>query len=162
MTANEAGTASDQDAPDHVFKLSYLPILKQVQVFTIADALVPANLERTLSLMDMQIHLVTGGAGFLGSHLIDRLMESGDEVICLDNYFTGRRETSRVGLVIPVSNSFVAASLNRSSWRWTEFGMACPASPIHYQFNPVKTAKIVFSGPTTCWGWRGGWVRGCF
>ena len=41
--------------------------------------------------MDMQIHLVTGGAGFLGSHLIDRLMESGDEVICLDNYFTGRK-----------------------------------------------------------------------
>ena len=70
MTANEAGTASGQDAPDHVFKLSYLPILKQVQVFTIADALVPANLERTLSLMDMQIHLVTGGA--LCSHLIDR------------------------------------------------------------------------------------------
>ena len=39
----------------------------------------------------MQIHLVTGGAGFLGSHLIDRLMEAGDEVICLDNYFTGRK-----------------------------------------------------------------------
>jgi UDP-glucuronate decarboxylase len=52
----------------------------------------------------MQIHLVTGGAGFLGSHLIDRLMEAGDEVICLDNYLRGVRPTSRAGLAIHGSN----------------------------------------------------------
>ena len=46
----------------------------------------------------MQIHLVTGGAGFLGSHLIDRLMEAGDEVICLDNYFTGRKANIARGI----------------------------------------------------------------
>ena len=65
----------------------------------------------------MQIHLVTGGAGFLGSHLIDRLMEAGDEVICLDNYFTGRKANIARGSAIPVSNSSATTSRNRSSLR---------------------------------------------
>ena len=95
----------------------------------------------------MQIHLVTGGAGFLGSHLIDRLMEGGDEVICLDNYFTGRKSniTRWIGhphfeLIRHDVTEPIKLEVDRI-WH-----LACPASPIHYQFNPVKTAKTSFLG----------------
>ena len=95
----------------------------------------------------MQIHLVTGGAGFLGSHLIDRLMEGGDEVICLDNYFTGRKAniTRWIGhphfeLIRHDVTEPIKLEVDRI-WH-----LACPASPIHYQFNPVKTAKTSFLG----------------
>ena len=95
----------------------------------------------------MQIHLVTGGAGFLGSHLIDRLMEVGDEVICLDNYFTGRKSNiarwighPRFELIRHDVTEPIKLEVDRI-WH-----LACPASPIHYQFNPVKTAKTSFLG----------------
>ena len=95
----------------------------------------------------MQIHLVTGGAGFLGSHLIDRLMEAGDEVICLDNYFTGRKANiarwighPRFELIRHDVTESIKLEVDRI-WH-----LACPASPIHYQFNPVKTAKTSFLG----------------
>ena len=95
----------------------------------------------------MQIHLVTGGAGFLGSHLIDRLMEAGDEVICLDNYFTGRKSNisrwighPRFELIRHDVTEPIKLEVQRI-WH-----LACPASPIHYQFNPVKTAKTSFLG----------------
>ena len=95
----------------------------------------------------MQIHLVTGGAGFLGSHLIDRLMERGDEVICLDNYFTGRKSNiarwighPRFELIRHDVTESIKLEVDRI-WH-----LACPASPIHYQFNPVKTAKTSFLG----------------
>ena len=95
----------------------------------------------------MQIHLVTGGAGFLGSHLIDRLMEGGDEVICLDNFFTGRKAniTRWIGhphfeLIRHDVTEPIKLEVDRI-WH-----LACPASPIHYQFNPVKTAKTSFLG----------------
>ena len=95
----------------------------------------------------MQIHLVTGGAGFLGSHLIDRLMDSGDEVICLDNYFTGRKANiarwighPRFELIRHDVTEPIKLEVDRI-WH-----LACPASPIHYQFNPVKTAKTSFLG----------------
>ena len=95
----------------------------------------------------MQIHLVTGGAGFLGSHLIDRLMEAGDEVICLDNYFTGRKANiarwighPRFELIRHDVTEPIMLEVDRI-WH-----LACPASPIHYQFNPVKTAKTSFLG----------------
>ena len=95
----------------------------------------------------MRIHLVTGGAGFLGSHLIDRLMEAGDEVICLDNYFTGRKRNiarwighPRFELIRHDVTEPIKLEVDRI-WH-----MACPASPIHYQFNPVKTAKTSFLG----------------
>ena len=95
----------------------------------------------------MQIHLVTGGAGFLGSHLIDRLIEAGDEVICLDNYFTGRKANiarwighPRFELIRHDVTEPIKLEVDRI-WH-----LACPASPIHYQFNPVKTAKTSFLG----------------
>ena len=95
----------------------------------------------------MQINLVTGGAGFLGSHLIDRLMEAGDEVICLDNYFTGRKSNierwighPRFELIRHDVTEPIKLEVDRI-WH-----LACPASPIHYQFNPVKTAKTSFLG----------------
>jgi UDP-glucuronate decarboxylase len=95
----------------------------------------------------MRIHLVTGGAGFLGSHLIDRLMDSGEEVICLDNYFTGRKCNidrwighPRFELIRHDVTEPIKLEVDRI-WH-----LACPASPIHYQFNPVKTAKTSFIG----------------
>ena len=95
----------------------------------------------------MQTHLVTGGAGFLGSHLIDRLMEAGEEVICLDNYFTGRKANiahwighPRFKLIRHDVTEPIKLEVDRI-WH-----LACPASPIHYQFNPVKTAKTSFLG----------------
>ena len=92
-------------------------------------------------------NLITGGAGFLGSHLVDRLMQDGEEVICLDNYFTGRKvnisgwighpnfELIRHDVTEPIK-----LEVDRI-WH-----LACPASPIHYQFNPIKTAKTSFLG----------------
>lgn len=95
----------------------------------------------------MQIHLVTGGAGFLGSHLIDRLMEGGEEVICLDNYFTGSKVNiaqwighPRFELIRHDVTEPIKLEVDRI-WH-----LACPASPVHYQFNPVKTAKTSFLG----------------
>ena len=95
----------------------------------------------------MQIHLVTGGAGFLGSHLIDRLMEAGDEVICLDNYFTGRKSNIARWIGHPrfelIRHDVTEPIKLEVDLIWH---LACPASPIHYQFNPVKTAKTSFLG----------------
>jgi len=92
-------------------------------------------------------NLVTGGAGFLGSHLVDRLMENGDEVICLDNYFTGNKIniTKWIGnphfeLVRHDVTDPIKLEIDRI-WH-----LACPASPIHYQNNPIKTAKAIFLG----------------
>ena len=91
--------------------------------------------------------LVTGGAGFIGSHLCERLLADGHEVICLDNFFTGRREN-------------VAHLLNDHTFELLRhdviepillevdqiYNLACPASPIHYQYNPVKTVKTSVMG----------------
>src|SRR5215203_5934630 len=86
--------------------------------------------------------LVTGGAGFIGSHLCDRLMADGHEVLCLDNFFTGskrnvahligdpRFELIRHDVVEPI-----LLEVDRV------YNLACPASPVHYQYNPVKTIK---------------------
>ena len=90
---------------------------------------------------------MTGGAGFLGSHLIDRLMDAGDEVICLDNYYTGRKVNvsqwfghPRFELIRHDVTEPIRLEVDRI-WH-----LACPASPVHYQFNPIKTAKTSFLG----------------
>ena len=92
-------------------------------------------------------HLVTGGAGFVGSHLVDRLMHKGDEVLCLDNYFTGRKDNIRHWIGHPnfeLIRHDVTEPIKLEVDRiWH---LACPASPVHYQFNPIKTAKTSFLG----------------
>lgn len=91
--------------------------------------------------------LVTGGAGFLGSHLCERLLNDGHEVICLDNYFTGRmvnvahlRDNRSFELIRHDVTEPILLEVDRI------FNLACPASPIHYQFNPVKTIKTSVMG----------------
>ncbi len=100
-----------------------------------------------LNLYDTERILVTGGAGFLGSHLCERLLHEGNHVICLDNYFTGQKqnifhlmnnkrfEVIRHDLVNPIF-----LEVDRI------YNLACPASPIHYQYNPVKTVKTNVMG----------------
>jgi UDP-glucuronate decarboxylase len=91
--------------------------------------------------------LVTGGAGFLGSHLCDRLLASGHSVIALDNLFTGSKENVRHLLGRHdfefVRHDVVQPILLEVDWI---FNLACPASPIHYQHNPVKTVKTSVMG----------------
>jgi len=91
--------------------------------------------------MHMRI-LVTGGAGFLGSHLCERLLREGHEVICLDNFFTGRRKNIHAYLADPnfelLRHDVVEPLLLEVD---RIYHLACPASPVHYQYNPVKTIK---------------------
>jgi UDP-glucuronate decarboxylase len=91
--------------------------------------------------------LVTGGAGFLGSHLCERLLAEGAEVLCVDNYFTGRRTNIAHLLDNPL---FEAIRHDITSPLFVEvdaiFNFACPASPVHYQFDPVATTKVSVHG----------------
>jgi len=86
--------------------------------------------------------LVTGGAGFIGSHLCDRLVARGDDVLCLDNFFSGSRDNIRHLLGVP---NFELVRHDVTTPYFAEvdeiYNLACPASPIHYQSNPVKTIK---------------------
>ncbi|TRU30767.1 MAG: SDR family oxidoreductase [Microcystis aeruginosa Ma_MB_F_20061100_S20] len=86
--------------------------------------------------------LVTGGAGFIGSHLIDRLMEQGHEVICLDNFYTGTRRNIIKWLGNPYFE-LIRHDITEPIRLEVDqiYHLACPASPIHYQYNPVKTIK---------------------
>jgi len=92
-------------------------------------------------------NLITGGAGFVGSHLVDRLMAAGEEVICLDNYFTGRKANVAQWIGHPnfeLIRHDVTEPIRLEVDRiWH---LACPASPVHYQHNPIKTAKTSFIG----------------
>ena len=92
-------------------------------------------------------NLVTGGAGFLGSHLVDRLMQAGEEVICLDNTFTGRKANVRQWWEHP-RFEFIRHDVTEPIKLEVDriWHLACTASPIHYQTNPVKTAKTSFLG----------------
>lgn len=91
--------------------------------------------------------LVTGGAGFIGSHLCERLLGEGHDVICLDNFFTGRRENIFQFLDNPrfelVRHDVIEPILLEVD---QIYNLACPASPIHYQYNPVKTVKTNVMG----------------
>lgn len=91
--------------------------------------------------------LVTGGAGFIGSHLCDRLLADGHEVICLDNFFTGRRENIR-HLLDNKQFELLRHDVVEPILLEVDqiYNLACPASPIHYQFNPVKTVKTNVMG----------------
>ncbi|NEQ72164.1 MAG: NAD-dependent epimerase/dehydratase family protein [Okeania sp. SIO2C9] len=91
--------------------------------------------------------LVTGGAGFLGSHLIDRLMEQGHEVICLDNFYTGTKRNILKWLNHPYFE-LIRHDITEPIRLEADqiYHLACPASPIHYQYNPVKTIKTNVMG----------------
>ena len=97
--------------------------------------------------------LITGGAGFLGSHLCERLLDQGHDVLCLDNFFTGRRrnvehllEKRRFELLRHDVVDPFKAEVDRI------FNLACPASPVHYQYNPIKTTKTSVMGAINCLG----------
>ncbi len=97
--------------------------------------------------------LVTGGAGFLGSHLCDRLLRDGHEVVCLDNLFTGRK--SNIEHLLANSRfEFVRHDVTDPFKVEVEqiYNLACPASPPHYQYNPIKTIKTSVMGSINCLG----------
>ncbi|MBI4948595.1 MAG: SDR family oxidoreductase [Deltaproteobacteria bacterium] len=91
--------------------------------------------------------LVTGGAGFIGSHLCERLLGEGNEVICLDNFFTGRKENIAHLMDNPVFE-VVRHDVTEPVLIEVDqiYNLACPASPVHYQYNPVKTIKTNIMG----------------
>jgi UDP-glucuronate decarboxylase len=95
----------------------------------------------------MKKNLVTGGAGFLGSHLCERLLQEGHDVLCVDNYFTG----TKGNIAHLISNpSFEAMRHDVTFPLYVEvdeiYNLACPASPVHYQFDPVQTTKTSVHG----------------
>ncbi|MGL5094879.1 MAG: GDP-mannose 4,6-dehydratase, partial [Planctomycetia bacterium] len=91
--------------------------------------------------------LVAGGSGFLGSHLCDRLIGLGHEVVCLDNFFTGNKANIAHLMGHPrfelIRHDVIEPILVEVDW---VFNLACPASPIHYQYNPIKTIKTSVMG----------------
>ncbi|MDM8160631.1 SDR family oxidoreductase [Labilibaculum sp. K2S] len=91
--------------------------------------------------------LITGGAGFIGSHLCERLLKEGNDVICLDNYFTG----SKRNIAHLIDNPYfelVRHDITEPYYAEVDqiYNLACPASPIHYQYNPIKTTKTSVMG----------------
>lgn len=97
--------------------------------------------------------LVTGGAGFLGSYLCERLLEEGNEVICLDNYFTGQKQN----VVHLLNNPYFELIRHDVTMPFfievdEIYNLACPASPIHYQYNPIKTIKTSVMGAVNMLG----------
>jgi len=96
---------------------------------------------------NMKRILVTGGAGFIGTHLCERLLARGDEVLCVDNFFTSRRQN----IAHIVGNPLFEFMRHDVTWPlYVEvdqiFNLACPASPVHYQFDPVQTTKTSVHG----------------
>ncbi|MCX6240923.1 MAG: SDR family oxidoreductase [Bacteroidetes bacterium] len=91
--------------------------------------------------------LITGGAGFLGSHLCEKLLNQGHEVVCLDNYFTGQKQN----VVHLIKNPFFELIRHDVTMPFLIevdeiYNLACPASPVHYQYNPIKTVKTSVMG----------------
>lgn len=91
--------------------------------------------------------LITGGAGFIGSHLCERLLHDGNDVICLDNYFTGSKDNIVHLLKYPYFE-LIRHDVTTSFFIEVDeiYNLACPASPVHYQYNPIKTIKTSVMG----------------
>ncbi len=97
--------------------------------------------------MSIKRILVTGGAGFLGSHICDRLVDAGHDVICLDNLFTSQKQNITHLLERP-NFEFIRHDVTNPITLEVDqiYNMACPASPVHYQYNPIKTMKVSVMG----------------
>jgi UDP-glucuronate decarboxylase len=97
--------------------------------------------------MNIRRILVTGGAGFLGSHICDRLVEQGHDVICLDNFFTSQK-INVAHLLSRPNFELIRHDVTHPVWLEVDeiYNMACPAAPGHYQFNPIKTMKTSVMG----------------
>src|ERR1700745_629751 len=110
-----------------------------------AESLLP--MPKSSSAVTERRVLVTGGAGFIGSHLCARLLERGDEVLCVDNFYTGTRRNVQHLLSNPL---FELMRHDVCFALYVEvdeiFNLACPASPVHYQFDPVQTTKVSVHG----------------
>jgi UDP-glucuronate decarboxylase len=97
--------------------------------------------------------LITGGAGFLGSHLCDRLIEQGHDIICLDNFFTGRKANIQHLVGNPRFELVRHDVIDSFKFEVDRiYNLACPASPPHYQYNPIKTMKTSVLGAINCLG----------
>ena len=99
------------------------------------------------------VNLVTGGAGFIGSHLCERLLDRGEEVLCVDNFFTGQKRNVAHLLPNPqfelIRHDITQPILLEAD---RVFNLACPASPVHYQYNAIKTVKTSVLGATNMLG----------
>jgi len=97
--------------------------------------------------------LITGGAGFLGSHLCERLIAQGDDIICLDNFFTGRKVNIQHLIGNPRFELVRHDVIDPFKYEVDRiYNLACPASPPHYQYNPIKTMKTSVLGAINCLG----------
>lgn len=112
----------------------------------------PASCEEQAQVKFKRI-LVTGGAGFLGSHLCRRLLAEGHEVMCLDNYFTSQR-SNIADLISHPRFELIRHDVTEPFFCECDmiYNLACPASPVHYQFNPIKTTKVSFLGTLNMMG----------
>ena len=91
--------------------------------------------------------LITGGAGFIGSHLCKKLLEQGNDILCLDNYFTGSKDNIKDLMGNPHFECVRHDIINPYLAEVDEiYNLACPASPIHYQYNPIKTLQTSVIG----------------
>ncbi|MEL0653246.1 MULTISPECIES: UDP-glucuronic acid decarboxylase family protein [Algibacter] len=97
--------------------------------------------------------LITGGAGFVGSHLCERLLNEGNDIICLDNYFTGSKQNV-VHLLDNPYFELVRHDITHPYFAEVDeiYNLACPASPVHYQYNPIKTIKTSVLGAVNMLG----------
>jgi UDP-glucuronate decarboxylase len=104
-------------------------------------------LTKRIICLEMKRILVTGGAGFIGSHLCERLLKEGNEVIALDNYFTGSKRNVLHLMENPYFELVRHDVINPYVVEVDEiYNLACPASPVHYQYNPIKTVKTSVMG----------------
>ena len=99
--------------------------------------------------------LVTGGAGFLGSHLCERLVDQGHDVLCLDNFFTSQK-SNVFGLLKRPNFELIRHDVTLPIFLEVDqiYNLACPAAPGHYQYNPIKTVKTSVLGATNVLGGR--------